>query len=206
MNKESEAKPETASKAWSPGDLTAKARIRNAALSLFAQRGEDGTSMRAIAAAADVTVGPVVHHYGTKDGLREAVNTLIVELFAATLSSMPTTGAGREIVGLRDAAVEQMLRDNPAIVDYLRRSLLAGPGYPGDVLSRLAVLTADQVRDLRGAGLASTDRSVTEQTVTTLVRQFGRLLLQPPVNRIVEEFGDPGEHAPELVVGVKSRE
>ena len=206
MNKEFEAGPEAAPKAWLAGDLTAKARIRNAALSLFAQHGEDGTSMRAIAAAADVTVGLVVHHYRTKDGLREAVDTLIVELFATTLSSTPTTGAAREVVGLRDAAVEQMLRENPAIVDYLRRALLTGPGYPGDVLSRLAALTADQVRDLRGTGLASTDRSVTEQTVTTLVRQFGRLLLQPLVVRIVEEFGEPGEHAPELVVGVKSPE
>lgn len=204
MSKETESKPDLSSKAWSAGDLTAKARIRNAALSLFAQRGEDGTSMRAIAAAADVTVGLVVHHYGTKDGLREAVDSLIVELFATTLSSTPATGAAREVVGLRDAAVAQMLSANPDIVDYLRRALLTGQGSPGDVLSRLTVLTADQVRALRGAGLASTDRSVTEQTVTTLVRQFGRLLLQPLVNRIVDEFGEPGEHAPELVVGVKN--
>lgn len=204
VSKETESNQDVSAKAWSAGDLTAKARIRNAALSLFAQRGEEGTSMRAIAAAADVTVGLVVHHYGTKDGLREAVDTLIVELFATTLSSTPTTGTAREIVSLRDAAVAQMLRANPDIVDYLRRALLTGQGNRGDVLSRLAVLTADQVRALRGSGMASTDRSVTDQTVTTLVRQFGRLLLQPLVNRIVDEFGDPGEHAPELVVSVKS--
>ena len=33
-------------------DLTAKARIRNAALDLYAERGEDRVSMRAVAAAA----------------------------------------------------------------------------------------------------------------------------------------------------------
>ena len=54
-------------------DLTAKARIRNAALDLYAANGEDGTSLRTVATAAGVTVGLVVHHYGTKDGLREAV-------------------------------------------------------------------------------------------------------------------------------------
>ena len=54
-------------------DLTAKARIRNAALDLYASQGEDRTSMRAIAAAAGVTVGLLVHHYGTKDKIRDAV-------------------------------------------------------------------------------------------------------------------------------------
>ncbi|GAA4658732.1 TetR/AcrR family transcriptional regulator [Arthrobacter cryoconiti] len=204
MSTEKERTADALSTSWGPDDLTSKARIRNAALSLFARDGQDGTSLRAIATEAHVTVGLVAHHYGTKEGLREAVDTLIVDLFADTLRSAPMSGTAREIVTLRDGAVAQMLAANPTIVDYLRRSLLTGQGQTGDVLSRLAVLTAEQVKALREMGLASTDRSVTEQTLTTLVRQFGRLLLQPLVNRIVDEFGEPGEHPPELVVSVKS--
>lgn len=60
----------------------AKARIRNAALVLYAQDGEDGTSMRAVAGTAEVTVGLVVHHFRTKDGLRGAVDQHVVDLFA----------------------------------------------------------------------------------------------------------------------------
>lgn len=208
MNRDSSAEkisqPEVSSAPWSPTDLTSKARIRNAALSLFAKLGEDGTSMRLIAAEAEVTVGLVAHHYGTKEGLREAVDSLVVNLFADTLTSVPMTGSSRAIVAHRDAAVAAMLESNPVIVDYLRRSLLTGPGQAGDVLSRLTVLTAEQVRSLRGTGLASTERSVTEQTVTMIVRQFGQLFLQPLVNRIVEECGEPGEVIPELVVGIKA--
>ena len=44
-------------------DLTAKARIRNAAFALYANYGEDATSMRAIAEAAGVTVGLVAVSY-----------------------------------------------------------------------------------------------------------------------------------------------
>lgn len=204
VNSEKESTTNALSAAWSAGDLTSKARIRNAALILFARNGEEGTSMRAIATEAGVTVGLVTHHYGTKNGLREAVDTLIVELFADTLRPLPQEGDARRIVTLRDEAVAAMLDANPTIVDYLRGALLHGPGRPGDVLSRLAVLTAEQTRFLRGAGLASTERSVTEQTVTTIVRQFGRLLLQPLANRIVAELGEPGEEAPELFVGVKN--
>lgn len=62
-------------------DLTAKARIRNAALDLYAERGEDRVSMRAVAAAAGVAVGLVQHHFKTKDGLRVAVEQLVVDYY-----------------------------------------------------------------------------------------------------------------------------
>ena len=55
-------------------DLTAKAKIRNAALDMYAEQGEDRVSMRAVAARAGVTVGLVQHHFKTKDGLRQAVD------------------------------------------------------------------------------------------------------------------------------------
>ena len=72
-------------------DLTAKARIRNAALELFAQFGEEGTSMRRIAEGAGVTVGLIVHHFGTKARLREEVELHIVDLFTEAIASVPRT-------------------------------------------------------------------------------------------------------------------
>lgn len=188
-----------------PEDLTAKARIRIAALSLFAEHGESGTSMRAVASAAGVTVGLVVHHYGTKDGLREAVESYIVALFADAIASAPAALPAREVVAARDAAVAEMLKATPVVVDYLRRALLDAPGRPGDLLGKLTALTAEQVESLRGEGLVSTRHSVTEQVIITMVRQLGRLFLQPLVDRIIDEFGQSGdgENKPELVVGIK---
>ncbi|MEP7368844.1 MAG: helix-turn-helix domain-containing protein, partial [Dermatophilaceae bacterium] len=55
-------------------DLTARANIRNAALRLFADRGQDSVTVREIAAAAGVSPSLVVHHFGSKDGLRAAVD------------------------------------------------------------------------------------------------------------------------------------
>ncbi len=76
-------------------DLTAKARIRNAALDLYAERGEDRVSMRAVAAAAGVAVGLVQHHFKTKDGLRVAVEQLVVDYYALAIASVPDEGAQR---------------------------------------------------------------------------------------------------------------
>jgi AcrR family transcriptional regulator len=53
-------------------DLTARARIRDAAIRRFGSDGF-GASVRAIAADAAVSPGLVMHHFGSKEGLVEAV-------------------------------------------------------------------------------------------------------------------------------------
>ncbi len=59
-------------------DLTAAARIRDAAIE---QVGEHGFSvgLRAIAQAAGVSAALVIHHFGSKDGLLKACDDYIVE-------------------------------------------------------------------------------------------------------------------------------
>lgn len=53
-------------------DLTARAKIRDAAIELFAEAGYRGTSIRDVARAAGVSGGLVQHHFGSKEGLRSA--------------------------------------------------------------------------------------------------------------------------------------
>lgn len=53
-------------------DLTARARIRDAAIELFTERGIGPATIRDIAAAAGVSSGLVRHHFGSKQGLRQA--------------------------------------------------------------------------------------------------------------------------------------
>ncbi|MBO3740111.1 TetR/AcrR family transcriptional regulator [Actinoplanes flavus] len=56
----------------SGSDLTARARIREAAITLFAERGVASASIRDIAQAAGVSSGLLRHHFGSKEGLRDA--------------------------------------------------------------------------------------------------------------------------------------
>jgi AcrR family transcriptional regulator len=65
-------------------DLTTKARIRDAALARFPIDGYGATTIRAIAADAGVSPGLVVHHFGSKDGLRQACDRHVVERFRET--------------------------------------------------------------------------------------------------------------------------
>jgi AcrR family transcriptional regulator len=63
-----------------PQDLTARARIRDAALEQFAEHGFEGTTIRGIAQAAGVSAGLVQHHFGSKEGLRQACDDAVLEL------------------------------------------------------------------------------------------------------------------------------
>ena len=60
-------------------DVTAAARIRDAALELFPRDGFEKTTVRAIAEAADVSPALVLHHFESKDGLRQACDRYVVE-------------------------------------------------------------------------------------------------------------------------------
>jgi AcrR family transcriptional regulator len=59
-------------------DLTATARIRDAALEQFGQHGF-GVGLRTIAEAAGVSAALVIHHFGSKDGLRKACDDYVAE-------------------------------------------------------------------------------------------------------------------------------
>jgi TetR/AcrR family transcriptional regulator, regulator of cefoperazone and chloramphenicol sensitivity len=64
---------------WREEDLTARAKIRDAAFRLFADEGYRGTSIRDVARAAGVSPGLVQHHFGSKAGLREACDAHVAE-------------------------------------------------------------------------------------------------------------------------------
>lgn len=59
-------------------DLTAAARIRDAAIEQFGQHGF-GVGLRTIAEAAEVSAALVIHHFGSKDGLRKACDDYVAE-------------------------------------------------------------------------------------------------------------------------------
>ncbi len=66
-------------------DLTASARIRDAAIEQFGEHGF-GVGLRAIAEAAGVSAALVIHHFGSKDGLRKACDDYVAEVIRSDKS------------------------------------------------------------------------------------------------------------------------
>src|SRR6202451_1714214 len=59
-------------------DMTTTARIRDAAIEQWGQHGFN-VGLRAIAEAAGVSAALVIHHFGSKDGLRKACDDYVAE-------------------------------------------------------------------------------------------------------------------------------
>jgi TetR/AcrR family transcriptional regulator, regulator of cefoperazone and chloramphenicol sensitivity len=99
----------------SDSDLTARARIRDAAITLFAERGIAGATIRDIAQAAGVSSGLLRHHFGSKEGLREACD----EWALGRVSELQLKFAETQMVGALPPDVMGLQR-------YLVRSLMDG--------------------------------------------------------------------------------
>jgi AcrR family transcriptional regulator len=69
----------------SADDLTAVARIRDAAIDRFGDQGF-GVGLRSIAEAAGVSAALVIHHFGSKDGLRKACDDYVAEAIRSSKS------------------------------------------------------------------------------------------------------------------------
>lgn len=186
----------------STADLTGRARIREAALRLYAAHGAQAVSLRAVARDAGATPGLVTHHFGSRAGLYRAVQDHVVEMFRVALERVPLEGSARSVAAARTASLEQMLAEHPAVTDFVRRELLS-PAPDDDHLSRSLVdLTIEQTARLRAAGTLPADVPAHVQATQIVVAQLGRLLLSPTLERAWRQAGGP-PRAPELRVSLK---
>ncbi len=102
-------------------DLTARARIRDAALRLFTERGIDGASIRDIAAAAGVSSGLIRHHFGSKEALRQDCDRYASERIAELREEVFTRN--RPADEAKMSAVPQVAAP---LQRYLVRSMMDG--------------------------------------------------------------------------------
>jgi AcrR family transcriptional regulator len=102
-------------------DLTARARIRDAALRLFAERGIDAATIRDIAKAAGVSAGLVRHHFGSKEALRDACDSYALDRLMRIKEQAVLDGQLAD-PGFMSAVHPTVL----ALYRYLARALLDG--------------------------------------------------------------------------------
>jgi AcrR family transcriptional regulator len=120
----------------SADDLTAAARIRDAAIEQFGQHGF-GTGLRAIAEAAGVSAALVIHHFGSKQGLRTACDDYALELIRDNKSeALQSTSPATWFAQL--AAIDTYA----PVTAYLMRSMRDG-GELGRTLMRQMIDDAE---------------------------------------------------------------
>jgi AcrR family transcriptional regulator len=159
------------------GDLTAQARIRDAAMDLFARQGF-GASIRAIADAAGVSSALITHHFGTKEALRRAVDDAVIQDFSNRLAALAEANTIEDLV----SAIGRMIArvgPNSTWRAYLRRSLLEGTDSSIGLFEELIKLTGQELTHLQdlGGSRGKVDRQWGPYQVLSVI--LGPLLLEP---------------------------
>jgi AcrR family transcriptional regulator len=109
-----------------PADLAPRARIREAALRLYAEHGTQATSIRMVAEEAGLSAGAVMHHFKSKDELAEAVQHAVIAKIREVVSGVGLDQPPAAAARARRQAFDQLITDNPLIAGYLRQVMLEG--------------------------------------------------------------------------------
>jgi AcrR family transcriptional regulator len=122
-------------------DLTARARIRDAALEHFTEYGFDRATIRDIARAAGVSPGLVRHHFGSKEELRKACDAHALEALHAYVDQAMTDE------GLNDPGTAGEARNllHP-FQRYLARALIDESEAAAQIFDEMVAMTEQSLR------------------------------------------------------------
>lgn len=159
-------------------DLTAKARIREAALNRFPEDGFGATTIRAIAADASVSPGLVLHYFGSKEGLRAACDHHVVQLFRETKL------AAMEEANLLDPGfAATAYRVSQPILRYFAWALSRGHPAADDLFDEMLreAVRISQIAIERGMIVDSPDLQA--RTAAQMAMQMGMILMHAHLER-----------------------
>lgn len=146
-------------------------RIRDAAIKRFARDGF-GAGLRTIAADAGVTAGLVVHHFGSKDGLRRACDEQVLRFLRQEKTKALTDGTAAMLLA-QMAQVEQFA----PMVQYLLRSMQAGGQLALEMVEQMTADAEAYLAAGEAAGVVRPSRDPAARTRYLAYQATGSMLL-----------------------------
>lgn len=161
-----------------PEDVTARARIRDVAMELFAERGAAGATLRGVAAAAGVSTGLVQHHFRSKDGLRQACDDFAV---GSLIESAKRAAAGDGVQG--PGFVPGMSAVSELSIRYLARALVDHSPAAAELFDAGATLAESWLSDQRPEQLPPGSGRVRNAAAVMGAMHLGTLVLHEHLSR-----------------------
>ena len=153
-------------------------------MELFAARGTAGVTVREVASAAGVSPGLVMHHYGSKAGLKEAVDqraSAFVEDMLNELAGVGEEGASTSLAELFADRLEQ----EPALASYVRRLLADGGEAADSLFKRLFETSLAGMRSLGETGLVRPSHDEPVRVAFLLANDLAIILLRHQIERAI---------------------
>ncbi len=175
--------------------LSGKERLLLSAMKLFGESGFDGVSVRDIATDANVSIGLIKHHYGSKEGLRQAVDEYFIKKFEAFygegdehVEDLP----GKEILSTVDSWVASIADDWPLFSRYFRRALLEETEWGAELFRRYYDIVRGSVDRMDAQGLIRPEVDRLWLPFLFIFLETGTLLMDPYIKKVLGRSGyDP---------------
>lgn len=155
-------------------------RIRDAAITLFGQKGVNGTSLKAVATEAGVSQALVIHHFGSKDGLHRACDAHVADLMRTHKEAAVAEGPHMDPL-----ATLRMIDNSRPLVRYLVRTLSEGGPHVDDLIDSMVADAETYTADAERAGFIKPSATPRERIVVLVLWSLGALVLHEQVHRLL---------------------
>ncbi|WP_150252079.1 TetR/AcrR family transcriptional regulator [Nocardiopsis deserti] len=162
-------------------DLTARARIRDAAIRCFGQRGF-GVTVRAIAEEAEVSPGLVIHHFGSKDKLRRACDEHVTAVVNEVKTDTVTSHDGQTFLH-QLTTMEQYA----PLLAYVVRSMQTGGPLAASLFERMVADIEVYLAAGEAEGTIRPSRDPARRARYLATSSLGSLLMFLTLERFEEE-------------------
>lgn len=159
-------------------DLTTRARIRDAALIRFPREGFSATTIRSIAADAGVSPGLVVHHFGSKDGLRVECDRYVVAKFRETKLAAMEEG---NVVNPAFAAAA--FRVSQTLMRYFSWALTRGHSAADELFDEMVREGLEITQVAVDSGMLKNSDDIHTRTVLQMAMMLGMIAFHDHVQR-----------------------
>lgn len=171
-------------------------RIRDAAIELFGAKGVSGTSLKSIAAHADVSQGLVIHHFGSKAGLHRACDEHIAALIRANKEQVVASGPQ-----MNPLAALQMIKESRPLLRYLVRTLSEGGEHIDHLVDEMVADAEVYMAASERAGMIKPSTHPRERVIVLVLWSLGALVLHEQLHRLLgvdflASGSDPQDLAP----------
>jgi AcrR family transcriptional regulator len=166
-------------------------KLIETAFRLFAERGFDGVTVRDIASAGGVSIGLINHHFGSKEGLREAVDVHFMAQFEEVLTASPDTdqATSAQLETWVDDWIGHHRTDWSVTVGYLRRALLEESDWGARVFARFYQIAQTTIARMDARGEIRPDVDRLWLPFLFIFLELGTSLLDPHIARVLGRSG-----------------
>ncbi|WP_220446723.1 TetR/AcrR family transcriptional regulator [Nonomuraea deserti] len=160
-------------------DLTAQARIRNAAITHFARDGFQKTNLRAVAATAGVSAALVIRHFGSKDDLRAVCDDHVLQILVRRTRTVA------DLAGVH-LLTREYLSDSEEYrlhVQYMVRAIEEDTPAATTFVNTLVEETEQLFRAGMANGSMRPSSDVRAMAVVSVLLSLATLTMAPPLTR-----------------------